>query len=362
MLVSTKIAHTPSTERLVKLWSERYSINLATHAFADPLLYVELGETASPRGRELTASRLHQGLVHNRCQLAGVQAKTLYEYLPNVLNLNEVRYLTEFTFEVYLKAVKVYQQQASTVASSSERLMAVAGSVPVTPSIWGIPNIEHLAAELEPLILSLQEKHMESKDWRTLGFLTTQFNFANQLLLKALTPPEQLLLTPYFTFIEEQVALPWQRICAAAAPHTLDSPAFMLVEQMFPMAHEVAQQIFYQLRKRLPHHRSRRGGLTDPGITHSCLRDLQMFQAYLFLCILEASQKPIKEELVSLCVMVMQSVEVKWEMTQQWVHLMAEVMMSRAHPEYRSLMQIYTEGLVQTFEALSPRFGAVASV
>lgn len=88
--------------------------------------------------------------------------------------------------------------------------------------------------------MGIQEQYLISKDWRSLGFITTQINFSNALLLEQLTPIEQILISPYLTFIEEQVALPWQRICAAAVNHDLTSPAFAIdaaqQEQVQPYA------------------------------------------------------------------------------------------------------------------------------
>jgi hypothetical protein len=74
-----------------------------------------------------------------------------------------------------------------------------------------------------------------------------------------------------------------------------------------------------------------------------------MFQAYLWLCILEGSLVPIEQELVDLCVMVMTGVEVKWEMTELWNKLLAEELLARVKPEQKSLLRPYTEGLQQAF-------------
>ena len=213
----------------------------------------------------------------------------------------------------------------------------------------GIPDITKLATELEPVLLEFQEQHVASKDWRALGFITTQFNFTNKLLLPKLTLVEQVLLGPYLKFVEEQMALPWQRVCAAAASHQPDSPALNLVEQMFPAAAEIANTVYRQLSQLFCDHRSRRGGLGHPDVAHSCLRDLQMFQAYLWLCVLEESMTPVEQELVDLCVMVMQIVGVEWELMEQWNHLLMAELTRRVQPEQKYLLQPYTEGMEQAF-------------
>jgi hypothetical protein len=212
-----------------------------------------------------------------------------------------------------------------------------------------MPPIAELATELEPLLLQFQKHHVASQDCRTVGFLTTLLNFSNRLIPDKLTLPEQILIQPYLKFVEEQVALPWQRICAAAAWYQTDSPTFQLVEQMLPQSGEIAQAVYPKLVQLLPNHRSRRGKLNDPGITHSCLRDLEMFQAYLWLCFLEKSMMPIEQELVDLCVMVMTGVKVKWEMTELWNKLLTEEILSRVTPQQKLLLLPYTTRMQQAF-------------
>ncbi len=158
-----------------------------------------------------------------------------------------------------------------------------------------------------------------------------------------LTPAEKVLLCPYFKFVEEYVAVPWVRVCCAAAKHQIGSPAFTLVEQMFPMASEISSTVYCQLLQLLPNHRSKRGGLGHPDVAHSCLRDLDMFQAYLWLCVLEESLKPMEQELMPLCVMVMSSVGVEWEMTDQWKRLLVDEIESRVQPEHKPLLLNYTQ-------------------
>ena len=360
MLTATKLAKTQTVERLIKLWAERYTVDLSSFYSDDPTFYNLLLEATSPTGRALTAAKLRDSLVDLKCQMAGIQAKSLYEYIPNVLNLSEARRLTPFAFQVYKKLLEVYQQQSFNVTSPLARLMAVGGSGRVALSVWGIPDIEQLATTLEPILLECQEQHVAAKDWRTLGFITTQFNFSNELLLHNLTPVEKSLLGPYLKFVEEQVALPWQRVCAAAAKHQIGSPAFTLVEQMLPVAEEIAQNSYCQMIQRFPHHRSRRGQLDHPGVTHSCLRDLQMFQSYLWLSILEESRTPIDQELVSLCVLVMQSVEVKWELIEQWSQLLMAEITSRLQPEQKLLLLPYAQAMEQAFFNARHRLGATA--
>jgi hypothetical protein len=219
-----------------------------------------------------------------------------------------------------------------------------------------MPRIDELAQALEPILLEYQEQYIESKDWRTLGFITTLLNFSSQLMLETLTPSERILITPYFKFIEEQVALPWQRVCAAAASHPLGSPTFTLVEQMLPQSHEIAETVYHRLVHCYPQHRSRRGGLSHPGIRHSTIRDLEMFQAYLWLCVLENSIVPVEQELVELCVMVMTGVGVSWELIQQFIQELLDELIDRVSFEQKCLLLPYTQEMLKAFKKEQVRF------
>lgn len=353
MLKPTILSLTPSVERLLKIWAQRYQPDLSPLAsLADRSeVCASLASAASSKGRAITAAKLGGFLLEIRSQMAGIQTNDLYIYIPNIVKLSKAHQLSHDVLLIYKKLIEIYQKRSLATASLTE-IDDLEGDL----STWGLPVIEDLATELEPLLLDFQEQHIASSDWRTMGFVTTLFNFSNHLIPSKLTVYEQILMKPYFDFVEEQVALPWQRVCASAASHRLTSPVFLLVEQMLPQAKEIAKVVYSRLVQRLPNLRSRRGGLEDPGITHSCLRDLQMFQAYLWLCLLEGSIAPIEHELVDFCVMVMTGLRVEWKMTELWNELLVEEIFDRISPEQQLLLKPYTDGLQQAFLSQRDRF------
>ncbi len=365
MLVTVHSINTPTVKRLIKFWADRYIPNLSPlpSVGKNPESYLELVKANSPEGRALTVAKLHERLITIKCQMAGIQTNVLYAYIPNIVNLAEARRLTEFACLIYLKLLEIYQQSSSTVPEEQAILPATTSQETsyspreiLTRSAWGMPSIEEIAIAIQPILLEFQHQHIVSKDWRTLGFITTFLNFSNQLLSYNLTPFEKALIQPYFKFIEEQVALPWQRVCMAAAKHQISSPAFTLVEQMFPASREIAEIVYRRLVQLLPNHCSRRGKLINLEITHSCLRDLEMFQAYLWLCFLEENMAAIESELVDLCVMVLPGVQVKWEMTELWNQVLTEEIISRLTPSQKTLLQPYTKGLQEAFLKQRDRF------
>lgn len=348
MLVSSSLVEVPTVNRLVELWSNRYLPNLTASSLGhSATAHDELRHASSAKGRAQTVDKLRTKSIEKTCRLAAVRVKDLYTSLPETLDFDEVRRLADAATDVYVKLLEVYQNSLPIHISSPEQLRETYGESPL--SAWGMPKIEKLADELEPLLLEFQEKHRISKDWRTLGFITTQVNFSNALFLDVLSPAEKVLITPYFKFLEEQVALPLKRLCSAAAQHELSSPEFILVAQMLPLTQEISTAVNARFIKRFPNQYSRRGKLNDPAVQHSCLRDLDMFQVYLWLCVLQGSLAAVEHELVALCIMVLENVGISWTMASKCNEFLMDEILHRIDARHQSLLEPYTKGIVKAF-------------
>lgn len=347
MLISSELSQVPSVECLVEIWTARYLPELATLPVgSDPMVRSSLREASSEEGRARTTSKLHTQLVERQCQLAAVRARNLYDPQENS-SLTEAVRLSKLTSQIYFQLLEVYQGISPIVLSSKGNVWETFGDTSL--AAWGIPKINKLAETLEPLLLKLQEHHMIAKSWNSLGFTTTQIHLSNLLLLEQLTPVEQVLISPYFKFLEEQVALPWQRICAAAAKHSLTSPVFNTVEQMLPMATEISRSVHDRWYRSFPEYHSRRGDLNHPGVKHSSLRDFDMFQAYLWLCFLEGSLKFIEQELVAICIVVFESLNIPWMMTVKGNKFLIQEILSRLQPHQKKLIEPYAIGMLKAF-------------
>lgn len=334
------ITRTPSSERMVELWGQRYAVDVSSLS-QNPKFYGELINAALPESRSLTAAKLlNNALARTTYQIA-TQAQSLYDYIPEIIgDFHLGQRITEFAFQIYQRLLKSYQQQSGVIINTTENLNATMyDSNQFNLTLSTIPKVEDLANQLEALLFKYQDLHLMAKNWRVIGFLTTLFNFTNKFLIKELTSVEKVLLCPYFKFIEEHVAIPWQRICAAAAQHERDSEALALVEEMFPATSEISSTVYWKLLESFPTHRSARGGLGNPDVAHSCLRDFDMFQAYLWLCVLEGNQQSVKQELVRLCVMVMPNVGVRWEMIDKSKQMLFEQIEKRTSPKHKSLLR-----------------------
>ncbi|NJR14236.1 MAG: hypothetical protein HC785_00035 [Calothrix sp. CSU_2_0] len=345
MLKTVEIAKNPSVETLLNLWAQRYTINLSSEDLQSILSNNRLLEVASSQGRSVTAKKLKENVLNVNCQMAWIQTKTFYAYISNILDLSEARRITQFAFRVYKKLIEVYQKyplEELVISIGQQSLNDFEKSI-------GIPNIAELAYALEPTLLLFQEQHMVSKDWRSLGFMTTQLNFCNQLILKKLEPSEQILLAPYLKFVEEQVAMPWQRVCVAASKYEIGASKLKIVEEMLPKSQEIARSTYERLLGLFPNQRSRRGLLSDTGIGHSCIRDLNMFQAYFWLCFLEENIVPIEQELLPLCAMVVEGVDIKWELTEKWCEVLNMEILNRVTSENKEILQPHLQQVKELF-------------
>ncbi|HEY9730141.1 MAG TPA: hypothetical protein V6D50_27155 [Chroococcales cyanobacterium] len=361
MLRTAKLIDNTSVTRLTNLWAERYVPDLSTlSSSADCLNFSELTEAASSEGRAKTVAKL-QRIVEINCKCAGIQTNVLFSYIPNVVRLTESQGIARAAALVYQKVLEVYQTQLPSPAllaaippNESANLSINVLRVPAMLKL-SLLEVNQLATSLEPLLLKLQEEYLSAPDQRAVGFMSTQFHLSAKLVLNRLTLSEQLLLSPYFKFVEEQVCIPWQRICAAAARHKLDSLLLVLVQKLLPASPEIAKRVYYRAVQFYPNHRSQRGALNEPAVRISSIRDIEMFQAYLWLCALEGNMSAVEEELLPLCKMVFPSIEVSWELVEQLVPLLVTEIEARLSSAQMRILQPYTQAMQQLFSQVESK-------
>ena len=363
MLRTTRLLNNTSVERLSQLWAERYIPDLSNLSKEiNRLTISELLEAASPEGRTQTITKL-QRMVEINCKCAGIQTNVIFSYIPNIVSLTEGQEIAITAAQVYQKVLEVYQKQSlsPTLLATQSYKQGFNFSTDAfklsAMTRLSLEEVKQLATTIEPALLQLQEKHLLAPDRRTLGFMSTQFHLTSKLVLARLTLPEQLLLSPYFKFVEEQVCIPWQRVCAAAAKHHCDSPMLALVQQLLPASGEIALRVYSRAAQLYPNHRSRRGGLSEPAVRSSSIRDIEMFQGYLWLCALEGNMTVVEQELLPLCSMVFPSIDVSWELVEQLLPLLVAEIHVRVKPEQIKLLRPYTQAMQKLFSNLEATAG-----
>lgn len=351
MVVTAQYRRLLGSRRLSNLWIARYysknseNIQLA----ADEVVFNQcpLEYVASPVGRRKTLEKLDQHVIQDACRLAAVRTKDLY--IPyEVLMLEKTSELAQFTAKIYPLLLHVYQVSTPTVVFSQfESLKGDDKSF----KVFAPPEIDVLVNTLDPFLSDFQTLSDEiTTDWQTRSFLTTQISLANGLLLDTLNSAEQVLLKPYFDFLEEYVGIPWQRLCIVAGKHSSASSMVTLVERMVPKIPETSIAVYRQWCQEFVHYRSRRGQLDHPGIVHSALRDFDMFQVYLWICVLTGNLDVIEHKLLRLCALVYRGLDIPWEMTIRGVELLAQEILQQLSPHQRERVLPYTQGMQMLFE------------
>jgi len=348
-----------STNQIINDWEKRYIPDLSTFSSEVNSLDIdELRILTSSEGRNQTVKKVRR-LLELKCEVAGIKSNILFSYIPNIVKLADSAKLAQYIQLVYNRMLEIYQQQShlSVPNSLSIVIRNFSGTIDIysdafrqwiMPAI-GLPTTEYLAREIQPAIAQLRQQHLSADDPRTIGFVSTQFHFSTTFILSQLKLAEQVLLSPYFKFVEEQVCIPWQRVCSAALEHTPDSPQLTLVQQLLPASREIALRVHSRAAQLYPNHYSRRGKLNDPGVKASSIRDIEMFQAYLWLCVLEGSMAAVEQELLPLCTMVFPSIDVQWELVEQITPLLLEEFRDRLEPEQINLLLPYAQAMHRLF-------------
>ncbi|MEM7794977.1 MAG: hypothetical protein AAF579_11080 [Cyanobacteria bacterium P01_C01_bin.118] len=332
VLNDSKSSRLSSADRLFNIWTKRY---LSKDSFTFVSSYA-LKDAASLQGRQRTVDRLQSDLVEDICKRAAVRTKDLYINHKN-LDLQEIAELAQYALQIYPIVLEFYRAHTPIAFSQPDS------------TIFAIPEIYTLAALIEPFLSEFQSQDIRAIKWQTRSFLTTEFNLSGKLLLELLSPAEQVLLSSYFDFLEEYVAIPWRRLCVAAEDYTPTDPKFKLIERMLPKLSEISMAVYTKGCQRFGGYYNRRGQLDNPGVKHSSLRDLGMFQAYLWLCVLQGNLDAIEQELWVFCDLIYRRIDIPWEMASQGTKFLVTEIMKNLEPGEQNLLAPYTDGLVQAF-------------
>lgn len=350
MLKSCRVSDQNTSQRLLTLWAKRYKPELVTLATSSNEFPVaDLVVLTSAEGRAQTSDRVMQRLI-NYCELAGLKTNNLYAYIPNVINLSEALSLACSVEQVYRQILTLYRRQPPLrpflkYFSDTEAILVELGQDALM-----LPLIHQLASDLEPILLTLQKAHLETSNYRTVGFLTTQFHLVNQSIQASLSPCEQLLLGPFLKFAEEQVAIPWPRVCAVADGYSADTPEIGLVEKLMAACYDIADEVYTKLKRLFPHIQSRRGTLHHAGVQQSTLRDLMMLQAYLWLALLEKDTAILEQELLPMCQMVFPAIDIPDLVVKRGIELLVVVVERHTPPPQLPLIYPCTRKLLACFQ------------
>ncbi len=194
----------------------------------------------------------------------------------------------------------------------------------------------------------IRQKYI-ANDPRVLGFISMQFHYSGQMLLQLTPPAQRPLLSVYLKVIDDHLYMPLQRAYQAAAQHTYDAPQLQAVQQILPLCTEIATKIVEQVMQFYPNYHCYTGRLNDANIKISSVRDAEMFQVYLWVCVLENNISAVQQELFPLCVMLYPRLKVRWELVRQLIELVGIEIHSRLQPQQAVYFVPYYQSLWAMF-------------
>ncbi|MDB9526829.1 hypothetical protein PN498_12590 [Oscillatoria sp. CS-180] len=186
-------------------------------------------------------------------------------------------------------------------------------------------------------------------DPRVIGFVSMQFHYCGQLLLKNAPESETTTLQQYFKVIDDHLYMPLQRAYEAAGNYTYDNPRLRTVQALLPNCTTIAHSIVQRVNQLYPNYTCYSGRLDSEPVRISSVRDVEMFQIYLWTSVLERNISAIAQELFPLCVMLYPTFNVNWELVRQMISLMEKAFIQCVEPEQIKYYQPYHRALWKMF-------------
>jgi hypothetical protein len=335
---------------LLTIWMTRYLPDLGLIPTALRVHFEDrLSVVISPDARRTTQQKILEYLVTD-CAFAGIQAQGLMLEADQPLPIKEAKELGLKVADVYRLMLDYYVEDFvfTPVLQSLYTIDSENGKQTAAQAI--LPAFHRLMEAVEPMLYKLQEIHYNSENQRAIGFLTTQLHLTRQRVLDHLTAYERIWLLPYLQLTEELVCMPWRRICQAAQNSLVKPQTSLVVQTMLPQANEIAKTVYQKAIRTFPNHISRQGRIQSHSVERSSVRDLNMFQSYIWLAVLEGKLEVIENELLPLCLLVFPCANVQWQFVRQGIAWLMEEIQTQLDPAYQTHFQnCYAEPIKQLF-------------
>ncbi|MEB3356644.1 MAG: hypothetical protein VKK04_07955 [Synechococcales bacterium] len=305
-----------SLHSLAVLWARKYVTFVKSRKEADQAEAQPQNDIASKSGRDRTAANLQRQLP-----LASAQAWSKTETL--------------LATELHAHGIDPRLIKPLEIAEDSKQLFMKA--------------LDAYADDLAPRRLSViisgdtgkMRQKYTSEDPRAIGFVSMQFHYTGQILLDSLSEGERSLFSPYLKVMDDHMYMPLRETYMAAANHALDSPVLAAVQHLLPVSSQIAYAVCDKICRVNPNYRSHTGSLRSQAVRVSSIRDVEMFQVYLCLCVLEDSVRSVQRELFPLCVMLYPPLRVEWKLVQDMLQALTWEMADRLSAEDMGILVPY---------------------
>lgn len=312
---------------LAALWARNYFVSVNSRNDADRLRKSEsFPSVTSKEGRITTAEKLKNNLT-----LASAQSWSMTEGLlsdeirrhgidPELINPWEI---AADSHELFQKTLNAYAER-------------------ITP--------RRLSVVISDDFGSVRRKYTET-DPRAIGFVSMQFHYTGQMLLEWLSTAERMMIEPYFKVMDDHLYMPLKAAYDAAGNHDYNSPELKAVRHLLPLSTKIAHAVCKQVCRQHPGYQSYNGLLNSPTVRTSSIRDVEMFQVYLCLCVLESSIQAVQAELFPLCVMLYPRLRVSWKLVQDMLTAIGWEMRDRLPPDHVAIFLPYLQALSDMFSS-----------
>lgn len=209
-------------------------------------------------------------------------------------------------------------------------------------------NPGYIAVKLGQDIGAMRDKYT-AIDPRLIGFVSMQVYYTNVFLLKDISAVEKNVLTAYFKVIDDYLYMPLRRCYQAAAKHSYDSPSLQAVRQLLGQSTEIAARIFSCVSQLNPDYYSYSGALNSTLVKTASIRDVEMFQVYLWLSVLEENIAVFYQELFPVCVMLYPILGVKWHLVWQMLNCLEQEICLRLEPQQLEMIMPYSRAMYEIF-------------
>lgn len=307
-------------QSLAKQWAKKYVQNLED----EPDNREEYREFSAKSQRLLIAEKLRYALRNTSLQAWNktefLIGKEIQRHRINS-NLIDPWKISEDVFTVYEKTLEIYAQMLSP---------------------------QQLSRIISPYLGAIR-KNYTANDPRVIGFVSMQFHYTGLLLLTDISVRQKTELLDYLKVIDDHLYMPLQRAYDAAANQNYDSTTLKVVQKLLPVSTEIANNICERVIELYPNYYTYTGNLNNPVVKTASVRDVEMFQVYLWVCVLEKSIAAIQQELFPLCVMLYPTLKVRWELVRQMVNLLGKEIGNRLGSEEQKLFIPYFQALREMF-------------
>jgi Phycobilisome protein len=344
-----------ANQTLALEWGKKYLHNLDSIFPRDDTNDVKnIKELISSTGREKTREKLMASLrlvsiqAWNQVEILLIKEVERYDINPQLIEPWEI---ISDCYKIYEKALNIYHQQAPLRQLSIIMRLAREGE-PLYQKALDIYTEQLIPSQLAAVIGSqvgtLRKKYTKV-DSRIIAFVSMQFYYTSKMLLQMLSPLERPIVESYFRVIDDHLYMPLERAYEAASQHDYNSQALGAVQQLLPASTEIAKKITQRITELYPNYRSHTGILSEPAIQAASIRDVEMFQIYLWLAVLEGDVSAIQQELFPLCVMIYPTLKVEWELIRQMLYLLGQEICDRLTHEHIEIVMPYYQVLWHMF-------------